>query len=208
MFTQTYTHTFSLSLCQVWLHLARNTLLLFMKVWINAHWRCRATDIALTTEYWWMPTHDVWPRMLPSQQNMHEYTPTTYSHRCCLHNGTWVNAHPRCTATDVAFIKSKGACTPTMYSVEFLGDVQWRLSNFLFPLLVAYRENREEGRDRNIAVCCCFYIYPALSLFPAVHEKMPQWCWKVKLCHDNFLLLLLKTRTMREDISNLARLRL
>ena len=82
---------------------------------LNAHPRCMATDVAFTTEYGWMHTHDVGPRMLPSQQNMGEYTPTTYSHRCCR---VWVNAHPRRTAMDVAFIKSKGAWTPTTYSVQ------------------------------------------------------------------------------------------
>ena len=44
-------------------------------------------------------------------------TPTMNGHGRCLHNRIWVNAHPWHTAMDVAFIKSKGACTPTAYSM-------------------------------------------------------------------------------------------
>ena len=69
---------------------------LHKRVWVNAHPRCMATNVALAMDYGWMHTHNVRQRMLPSQQNMG-------------------NAHPRHTATDVAFIKSKGVCTLTTY---------------------------------------------------------------------------------------------
>ena len=70
MFTQTsHTHwlCYTHSWCQVWLHTARNKYTLaFMKAWVNAHPRWMATDVAFTTEYGWMHTHDIRPWMLPS----------------------------------------------------------------------------------------------------------------------------------------------
>ena len=106
-----------------------------------------------------MHTHDVLPRMLPSQQNMGEYTPTMYSHGCCLHNRVQVNVHPQRTATDVAFtaaygwmrthsirprmlpsLKVRVPAHPQHTPCEFLGDVQGRLKGHnlyvgLFPLV-------------------------------------------------------------------------
>ena len=71
---------------------------------------------AFTHEYGWTHTNDVWSQMLPSQQSMVVHSPmsmgectlTTYGHGCCLHNRVWVNTHPRCMATDVAFTKEYG----------------------------------------------------------------------------------------------------
>ena len=116
------------------------------RVWVNAHPWCMATNVAFTTESGWMHTHDVRPRMLPSQQSLGECTPMMYGHECCLHNRVWVNAHPWCTATNVAFTTESGLmhthdiwprmlpslkvrmpAHPRHTQREFLGDIWWRL---------------------------------------------------------------------------------
>ena len=119
---------------------------LYNRVWVNANPWCTATNVAFTTESGWMHTHDVRPQMLPSQQSLGECTPMMYGHECCLHNRVWVNAHPWCTATNVAFITETGLrhthdiwprmlpslkvrvpAHPRHTPHEFLGDIRRRL---------------------------------------------------------------------------------
>ena len=84
-------------------------------VWMNAHPWCTAMNVAFTTESGWMHTHDVRPRMFPSQQSLSECTLMMYGLECCPHNRVWVNAHPWSMATNVAFTTESGLMHTTTY---------------------------------------------------------------------------------------------